>query len=328
MSAGNPAGWFAKGHMKALRNLSEGRTGRAPEIKGVPSQAKCVMKRIRCGIIGFGFAGAQHAEAMRRLGSVEVAAICAEDVNKARDKARSWNIPVVYASYRELLNDKSIEVVDIVTPTYLHHRIALAALQEGKHLIVEKPLATKALEAREMLGAAQSSGLVHAVTFNYRFNPLVEQARVMVARGELGPINLVHGHYLQEWLLYDTDYSWRLDPEKSGPAAMVADAGCHWFDLVEYTTGLRVESVLADLSTTIKLRRPRFYSQETFTSGTTADRRAFAETRNVAVTVPDFGAILLRFNNGARGMFTTSSLCAGHKNDLRFEIHGAVASLR
>jgi predicted dehydrogenase len=156
------------------------------------------MKPIRCGIIGFGFAGAQHAEAMRRLGSVEIAAVCAGDVDRAREKARAWNIPVVYPTYQELLNDKSIEVVDIVTPTYLHHPIALAALREGKHVIVEKPLATKALEAHEMLEVARSSGLVHAVTFNYRFNPLVEQARVMVARGELGPIHLVHGHYLQE----------------------------------------------------------------------------------------------------------------------------------
>jgi predicted dehydrogenase len=193
---------------------------------------------------------------------------------------------------------------------------------------VEKPFATNALEARELLEAARSSGRVHAVTFNYRFNPLVEQAGAMLARGELGPVNLVHGHYLQEWLLYDTDYSWRLDPKKSGATAMVADAGCHWFDLIEYTTALKVESVLAELSTMIKVRRPRFGVQETLTSGTTEASPASTKTQNIAVTVPDFGAILLRFDNGARGVFMTSSLCAGHRNDLRFEIHGAVASIR
>jgi predicted dehydrogenase len=144
------------------------------------------MEPVRCGIIGFGFAGPQHAEAMRRLGFVEVAAICAADVNRARENAKAWKIPAVYPTYQELLNDKSIDVVDVVTPTHLHHRITLAALREGKHVIVDKPLATNKREAGEMLEAARSSALVHAVTFNYRFHPLIEHARRAVGRDEIG----------------------------------------------------------------------------------------------------------------------------------------------
>ena len=212
-------------------------------------------KVIRCGIVGFGFMGPQHAEAIKRLGFVDVAAVCSTTPEVAREKAARLGISKVYANYEDLLDDPDIDVVDIVTPTRLHHPIAMAALSRGKHLIVDKPLASNLEQARQMLDAAAAAGIVHAVTFNYRYHPLVQQARIMVERGDLGAIHLLHGHYLQEWLLYDTDFSWRLDAAESGPAAMVGDAGCHWFDLVEHVTGLRVVSVLAELKTVVSTRR-------------------------------------------------------------------------
>jgi predicted dehydrogenase len=280
------------------------------------------MKRVRAGIAGFGFIGPHHAEAMRRLGFVEVAGICTIDMEETRRKAEQYSIPRQYESYEQMAADPDLDVIDVVTPTYLHHPVAKAAIAAGKHVIVDKPLALSSAQARDLVEAAAAAGVVNAVTFNYRFNPMVQQARAMIARGELGEIHLLHGHYLQEWLLYPTDFNWRVEPEKSGEAAMMADAGCHWFDLVEYLTGMRVQSVLADFSTTIPVRKkPASGAREAFASA------AGGDTEDYPVRVPDRGTVLLRFPNGARGQFMTSCLCPGHKNDLRIEINGLKASL-
>jgi predicted dehydrogenase len=258
---------------------------------------------------------------MRRLGFVDVVAVCSAEPAQTQQKVERLGIPKVYQRYEDLLDDPAIEVVDIVTPTRMHHPIALAAIARGKHVIVEKPLSLSIEQARDMHEAAQAAGVVHAVTFNYRYYPMVQQARAIVKSGAVGPVHLVHGQYLQEWLLRDTDFSWRLDPVESGPAAMVGDAGCHWFDLVEHVTGLRVTRVLAELRTVIPVRRKPLSAREAF-----AEPGA-EETEPYPVTVPDLGAVLLRFNSGATATFFTSPLCAGHKNDLRFEIHGANLSL-
>jgi predicted dehydrogenase len=183
-------------------------------------------------------------------------------------------------------------------------------------------MARTAIEARQMLEAARAAGVVNAVTFNYRYNAVLQHARVLIRRGDAGQIRFVHGHYMQDWLLEDTDFSWRLEPEKAGPACVVGDAGAHWFDLAEHVTGLRVESVLADLTTAIKTRKRPVREW----------REAFAEnsggaTEDFTVTVDDLSSVLLRFGNGAVGNFFACQLCAGHKNDLRIEINGSGCSL-
>lgn len=281
------------------------------------------MRTVRCGIVGFGFVGPQHAEAMMRLGFVEIAAICSPRVEVAQEKASRLGISksTFYNRYEDLLDDPRIEVVDIVTPTRWHHPIAMAAIARGKHVMVEKPLATSPDEAREMYNSARSARVVNAVTFNYRYYPVVQHARSMVKSGEVGNIHLMHGRYLQEWLLFDTDFSWRLYLQESGPAAMIGDTSCHWFDLIEHVTGLQVTHVLAELRTVIPVRKKPLHSREAF-SAARSD-----ETEPYSVQVPDLGAVLVRFNNGAVATFVSSSLCAGHKNDLRFEIHGANLSL-
>lgn len=279
------------------------------------------MRPVHCGIVGFGFIGPQHAEAMRRLGFVNIVAACSAEPEVTRIKAERLGIPKVYEKYEDLLDDPAIEVVDIVTPTRLHFPMAMAAIARGKHVIVDKPMALTLDQAREMRDAARAAGVVNAVTFNYRYHPLVQHARIMVERGEVGAIHLVHGHYLQEWLLYDTDFSWRLDPSEAGASAMVGDAGCHWFDLVEHVTGLRATSVLAELRTVIPVRRKPLRAREAFASGDCE------ETEPYPVKVPDLGAVLFRLNNGGTATFLSSPLCAGHKNDLRFEIHGSKQSL-
>jgi predicted dehydrogenase len=279
-------------------------------------------KTVGCAIAGFGFIGPHHADAIRRLGFVELRGIYDADVAGARIKADELSIPRVYETFEELLMDLGVAVVDIAVPTNLHRPLARAAIAAGKHVIVEKPLALTAADAAEMLAAARAAEVTHAVTFNYRYNAMVQQARSMIAGGALGRVHLIHGRYLQEWLVHDTDFNWRVEPERTGEAAMMADAGCHWFDLVEHISGLRVEAVLADFSTTIgKRKRPLSGSREAFAQ---AAGDAWEEYE---VRVPDRGTVLLRFHNGARGVFYTSALCPGHKNDLRIEINGLEASL-
>jgi len=199
----------------------------------------------------------------------------------------------------------------------------MAALARGKHVIVDKPLALNSGEARQLVAAAEKAGVVHAVTFNIRYNPLIQQMRILARRGDFGRIHLVTGHYLQEWLLKETDFSWRLDPEQSGPLAMVADAGIHWFDLAQHITGLRITEVLSDLHTIIPTRqKPVGENREAFAAASGGRIEPYA------VKVADLGSVLVKFNNGGRGVFTTTPLAAGHKNDLRIEINGANASAR
>jgi predicted dehydrogenase len=265
-------------------------------------------RTLRCGIAGFGFIGPHHLDAIRRIPFAEVTGICTSTLEGARQKAAAMGIAKAYEDYHDLVRDPAIDVVDITAPTYLHFPIAMEAIRHRKHVIVDKPLAISVDECAALLQAAQEAGVVHAITFNYRYNAMVQQARAMIQRGDLGPIHFVQGSYLQEWLLRDSDFSWRLDPLQSGPAAMMADAGCHWFDLVEYVIGLRISSVLANLTTVIPVRKG-------------------PDGAPYEVKVPDLGTMLLRFSSGAAGSFSTSSLCAGHKNDLRFEFNGSLASL-
>lgn len=280
------------------------------------------MRKLRCGIIGYGFIGPHHADAIRRLGFVDVDAICTSSMEESLAKANRDGIPKAYSRIEDLVNDPDIDVVDVAAPTQHHVPAAMAAIRAGKPVIVDKPLAPTLAESAQLHDAAVAAGVPHAVTFNYRFNPMVQQAKAMVARGVVGEPHLIHGRYLQEWLLYPEDYNWRVEPENTGPAAMMGDAGCHWFDLVEYVTGLRVHEVLADFSTTIAVRkRPLSGSREAFARG------GAEATEDYHVKVPDRGTVLLRFNNGARGVFHTSALCAGHKNDLTVEINGRKASL-
>jgi predicted dehydrogenase len=198
----------------------------------------------------------------------------------------------------------------------------MAALAHRKHVVSDKPLAMTATEARGLLDAATRAGVVHAVTFNYRGNPLVQQARAMIAAGELGALHFVHGSYLQDWLLEPTDFSWRLEPDKGGASSAIGDIGTHWGDLVQHVTGHRITAVLADLTTVVSTRLKPRQATEAFSGGGTSQREP------VAITSEDLATVLVRFDNGMKGCVTVGQVCAGHKNDLWFEVNGAAASLR
>src|SRR5262245_5178415 len=253
------------------------------------------MKRIGMGLVGPGFVGVHHIDAVRRLGFVDVVAIAASSEASARRKADALGVAKAYGSYEALVADPDVHVVHNTTPNYLHVPVIEAALAKGKHVISDKPLAMTSADARRLCDAAARAGVVNAVTFNYRGNPLVQQARAMIASGEIGPIHYVHGSYLQDWLLEPTDFSWRLEPEKGGESSAIGDIGSHWCDLVQHVVGQRIVEVLADLTTVIGTRMKPSGSVEAFA------RAGDAAREPLAIHSEDLATVLVRFDGGAKG---------------------------
>jgi predicted dehydrogenase len=281
------------------------------------------VKRIGMGIVGAGFVGPHHVDAVRRLGYVDVVAVAGSSQASADKKAEALGARKAYGTYEALLNDPDVQVVHNATPNYLHYPVNAAAIAKGKHVISDKPLAMTAAEAKKLLDQATKAGIVHAVTFNYRGNPLVQQARNAIARGDIGKPHFLVGQYLQDWLLKDTDYSWRLEPDKGGASSALGDIGSHWCDLAQHVSGLRITHVLGDITTVIPTRKKPVGSREAFAA---AD--ANQKVEEVDIKVEDLASVLLRFDNGAKGAFSVGQVCAGHKNDLEIEICGSKASLK
>jgi len=277
------------------------------------------LSEIGAAVVGTGFIGVVHVEALRRLG-VQVHGVVGSSQDRAKVRSRELGLPPAYESFKAMLADPRVEVVHITSPNHLHHEHASAALRAGKHVVCEKPLAMTAAESAELLQLAEQSGRVHAVNFNLRFYPLCRHVRGLVKQGELGDIRLISGHYLQDWLLLDTDWNWRLEPELGGGLRAVADIGSHWMDLTTFLAGKRITSVMADLATFIKTRRQPAGPVETFTTdhgGKTVAREIHTE---------DSAMILLRYEDETRGALTVSQVSPGRKNSLVFEIDGSTSA--
>jgi predicted dehydrogenase len=277
---------------------------------------------IRVGVIGTGFAAASHVDALRRVPSVEIVAIAGSSAPKAEAAGERLGISNTFGDYRQLLRGDTVHVVHDCTPNYLHSAINTEALRAGKHLLSEKPLAMDSSQTASLVHEAAHAGVVAGVCFNYRHYPLVRQAKVMLAAGEFGPPHLVHGGYLQDWLLFPTDWNWRLDPGQGGVSRAVADIGSHWMDLVQYVTGHRIQEVLAVMDTVHSERRRPI--QEVATFGRTAQHAL----EPVAVTTEDAATAIFRTDRRLRGTFTVSQVSAGHKNRLFFEIDAGEGSVR
>lgn len=279
--------------------------------------------RIGMGIVGAGFVGPHHVDAVRRLGFVDIVAVAGSSEASAAQKAAALGAQRSYGSYQALIDDPDVQVVHNATPNYLHARVTSAAIAKRKHVVSDKPLAMTAAEAKDLLAQATRAGIVHAVTFNYRGNPLVQQARLAVVRGDIGAPRFVHGTYLQDWLLKESDYSWRLEPDKGGASSAIGDIGSHWCDLAQHISGLRVTHVLSDLTTTVPKRRRPTGSREAFQAASAGEGYELVD-----ITVEDLASVLVRFEGGAKGAFSVGQVCAGHKNDLVLEVCGTKASLR
>jgi predicted dehydrogenase len=277
------------------------------------------MTNIKAGIIGTGFIGPVHLEALRRLG-VNVTALC-DLPDRVRAAADKFDIPEAFGDYRELLRSPNVDVVHITSPNRFHCEMSLAALRAGKHVVCEKPLAMNTRETAQIVKLARTSGKVFAVNYNVRFYPAVLTLRRMVARGELGDIIHVNGSYMQDWLFKETDYNWRLLPQEGGKLRAVADIGTHWMDTVSFILGSEIKSVFADLATWHKTRKRPLGEVQTFSKADTAMKYA-----TYPVKTEDFASVLLQFANSARGNFGVSQVAAGRKNCIRIEIYGSKKS--
>ncbi|MFZ0861019.1 MAG: Gfo/Idh/MocA family oxidoreductase [Candidatus Sulfotelmatobacter sp.] len=280
------------------------------------------MKTIRTAIFGSGFMGRVHLEAIRRVEFVEAAAIAGRNEEAARRLGSAFSVPAT-TDYREVLRDPTIDAVHICTPNAQHFPMAKDALQAGKHVICEKPLTTTVGEAEELVALAARQGVRNCVCHNLRYYPMVQQMRRLREAGDLGEILVVQGTYSQDWLLYDTDWNWRVDANAGGPSRCMADIGSHWFDMAEHITGLHVTCLCAELQTFHATRKRPKHSVETFANKLMGPED-YIET---SVETEDFGAVLFRMGARTRGCVTASQVSAGRKNRLSIEIYGTRSSV-
>jgi predicted dehydrogenase len=280
------------------------------------------MKSIKTAIFGTGFMGRVHLEAVRRVESVQAAAIAGRNEAAARHLGDAFSVPAV-SDYREVLRDPAIDAVHICTPNAQHFSVVKEALQAGKHVICEKPLTTTVAEAEELVALAAKQGLRNCTCHNLRYYPMVQQMRRLREAGDLGEILVLQGTYSQDWLLYDTDWNWRVETKAGGASRCMADIGSHWFDMAEHITGLRLTSLCADLQTFHATRKQPKHSVETFANKLMGPED-YMET---PVDTEDFGAVVFRMGTRTRGSMTASQVAAGRKNGLRIEIFGTKSSV-
>lgn len=276
-------------------------------------------ERLRGAVIGTGFVGPFHVDAVRRGGIGEVVVVAGSNAERTAARAEALGVPRATTEVEEIFSDSSIDVVHVCTPNWSHVELATRALEAGKHVVVEKPLALNAADARTLAGLAREWQRHAMVAFTYRGYPMVRRARQLVADGELGDIRLVHGQYLQDWLSQETDYNWRLQAA-AGASRAVADIGSHWFDTAQYIAGRRIIAVMADLAIFIPVRQRPLLETAAFTEAT-------GEREPVEIGSEDAAIILVRFEDGARGALVLSQVSPGRKNAFGLEIGGANASL-
>jgi predicted dehydrogenase len=276
------------------------------------------MKRVRSAVIGIGFIGAAHIEAIRRLGYADIVAIC--DPMDAEKKAERVSVEKSYRDYTMMLDELELDFVHICTPNASHFPIASYAIGKGVNVILEKPMTLTTEEGKTLVKLAEEKGLVAAVNFHNRFYPATHHLKEKIKKDDLGRIISVSGCYVQDWLLFETDYSWRLESSVSGATRAVADIGSHWVDLAEYTTGLKVTEVMADFQTVYPERKKAVGQNLTF-----SNKKAEAY-ENVPIDTEDIASVLFRFDNGATGCCFISQMFAGKKNRIHLMVGGTESS--
>jgi predicted dehydrogenase len=275
---------------------------------------------IHVGLIGTGYIGPIHIEALNRLSGVRVKALTDVNQDLARRTADRYNVAQVYPDADALLDDPDITVIHNCTPNRFHFEINKQAIEKGKHVLSEKPLAMTYAQAQELATLAERRGIVHGIDFCYRYYPAVLEMALRLQKGEAGKVRMVCGSYFQDWLSSPNDWTWRLLKSESGESNIAADLGSHWFDLVQFTTGLTVTEVLADFSTLIPVRHRPAKQVLAF------EQVGAAATEEVAVELEEYAAILFALSNGARGSFVTCQTCIGRKSDTEFQVYGSEKS--
>ena len=275
------------------------------------------MGKLGVAIVGTGMIGAVHRRAALLAGAV-VRGVSASSPERGAEVADAWDVPRAYRDIGDALADPEVQVVHVCTPNHLHRAMAQAALEAGKHVICEKPLATTLQDAEALSALAASTGLVATVPFVYRYHPVVREARARIAHGDLGPLRLIHGSYLQDWLLDPASNNWRVDPALGGASRVFADIGSHWCDLVEWVSGERFVNVSAAFETVI--------AQRAAAAGLSFSTPAAGGAMQ-PVSSEDVAATLFKTGNGTLASLTVSQVSAGRRNRLWFEIDGAQASV-
>ncbi len=270
------------------------------------------MKKLRVAIIGIGKIGISHLKAIKAiepLGYAELAAICSLNPNKIKSLCDDYDIPVWYTSYQEMLKSESLDLVHNCTPNVLHYDVNRGILEAGLYALSEKPLTIDSQQSGALMTLAKNRHLKTAVNFVYRYYPIIMHIKELISKGELGTIYSIHGTYLQDWLLFNHDYDWRVESRYGGPSRALADIGSHWIDIAEFLLDRRVESIAADLATFIP-------------------KRIRSPSETIIVDTEDFASVLMRFEGGIHGCLTVSQVSAGRSNGISFEIDGSIASLR
>lgn len=282
------------------------------------------MSTINVAVIGSGFMGAAHVDGLRRVPGVNVVAIASIDRPRAEQLASDFAIPHVFEDWREILGRDDVHAVHNCTPNNLHYEVNRDLIDAGKHVLSEKPLTLTSEESSDLVRRAREKGVLTAVNFNYRGYPIIQHAHGMVKRGELGDLHLVQGHYLQDWLLHDTDYNWRLESKVSGESRAIADIGSHWCDLIQFITGREIERVFAHLYTVHPTRKKPRQEVETYKG---KEIGASADFDEVPIDTEDGGFVLLELSGGLRASLTVSQVSAGRKNRQWFEIDGSLKAV-
>ncbi len=277
------------------------------------------MEALKIGLVGAGFIGKQHIEAIRRIPGAEVIAVADSNGDAAKSVAEQFFIPEWHADYHDLLADGNIAVVHNCTPSSLHYQVNKDAIAAGKHIYCEKPLTLTAAESEELVRLARAAGVAAGVNLNYRHNVMVKEMRARTLG--FGGVHAVYGEYIQDWLMYDTDYDWRMNPAMGGESRAIADIGSHCFDTIQYILGKRIASVCADVINVFPVRKRCETTGETFSG---AAGRVLEE---IPVPSEDIASIMLRFTDGTPGLVRVSQVHAGRKNGLAVAVSGADCSL-
>jgi predicted dehydrogenase len=278
------------------------------------------MKRLNAAVVGLGFVGRAHLEGLRRLG-ISVQGVLGSSPERGKAAAESLGLLRSYGSLEELAGDESVQVVHLCTPNHLHFQESSQLLRAGKHVLCEKPLTLDSRESAALVSLVKEAGVVGGVAYNLRYYPLCQEARAMIRNGAIGDVRLVHGSFLQDWLLYPTDWNWRLEAKLGGDLRAVSDIGTHWLDLMMWMTGSAVSELCADLATVLPTRQRPKGRVESF------QKAEGGQTEEVLVSTEDYASVLLHFENEARGVMTVSQVSPGRKARLWFEIDGSKASL-
>lgn len=280
------------------------------------------MKKLKVGIVGLGFVGILHIDAIRRIPYAEIVAVADKNMEQTKRIAEEYGIPQYYDNVDDLINESRPDVIHNCTPNYLHKEINIKVIQNEIHLFSEKPLTRTAQEAADVLSVLREHpDVVTGVNHCYRMNPMVQEMYTMIQSGEIGVPRIVHGAYIQDYLSEETDYSWRIDPEISGASRAIADIGIHIMDTIQFVLDSRITDVCADLYTALPIRKKPKGQVATFS------KNANTEYEDIEIKTEDYGAVMFRTDKGLHGVYCVSEISPGHGCGLEFEVDGSKASV-